>query len=87
MAYTVEIQIRALKELAAIAEPDRSRIAARIDGLSEDPRPAGAVKLADGANAWRIRSGDYRIVYLVEDAIRVVTVTRIGHRREVYRRR
>ena len=63
----------------------RDRIRAAIDGLAEDPRPSGVVKLA-GRDDYRIRVGDYRIVYAVDDDARVVIVARIAHRREVYRR-
>jgi len=63
----------------------RERIAAAIDGLAGEPRPAGAEKLV-GRDDYRIRIGEYRVVYAVDDAARVVTVARIAHRREVYRR-
>jgi mRNA interferase RelE/StbE len=63
----------------------RDRINAAIDRLSTDPRPEGAVKLA-GRNDFRIRVGDYRIVYAVDDDERLVIIARIAHRREVYRR-
>ena len=62
----------------------RDRIAAAIDGLADDPRPRGSVKLA-GRNDYRVRVGDYRIVYAVDDDERLVLVARIAHRREVYR--
>jgi mRNA interferase RelE/StbE len=83
--YHVEIELSAAKSLAAIAKGDRTRIADKIAALGTDTRPHGAVKLT-GADAWRIRSGDYRIVYIIEDAVRIVTVTRVAHRREAYRR-
>ena len=63
----------------------RERIRAAIDGLAENPRPSGAVKLA-GRDDYRVRVGDYRIVYAVDGAERLVVVARIAHRREVYRR-
>jgi mRNA interferase RelE/StbE len=55
--------------------------------LADEPRPAGCRKLAGLDDAWRIRVGDYRIVYVVDDLARTVTVTRIGHRRDIYNRR
>ena len=64
---------------------DRQRIVRRIEALAENPRPAGAEKLS-GDDKHRIRQGDYRILYEIEDAQLVVTVVRIGNRREVYRR-
>jgi len=63
----------------------RDRVANVIDGLAADPRPRGSAKLA-GRDDFRIRVGDYRIVYAVDDAERLVLVARIAHRREVYRR-
>lgn len=63
----------------------RERVGEAIDGLAAEPRPRGAVKLA-GRDDFRIRVGDYRIVYAVDDKKRLVLVARIAHRREVYRR-
>jgi mRNA interferase RelE/StbE len=63
----------------------KDRIRGAIDALAADPRPAGAVKLA-GRDDYRIRVGDYRVVYAIADAHRVIIVARIAHRSEVYRR-
>jgi mRNA interferase RelE/StbE len=63
----------------------RDRIQAAIDGLAHNPRPSGVMKLA-GRDDYRVRVGDYRIVYAVDDDDRLVIVARIAHRREVYRR-
>jgi len=63
----------------------RSRIASAIDNLADEPRPPGATKLA-GRGDYRIRVGDYRIVYAVDDEERLVLIARIAHRRDVYRR-
>jgi mRNA interferase RelE/StbE len=63
----------------------RDRVRAAIDGLSTDPRPPGAAKLA-GRGDFRVRVGDYRIVFAIDDGASVVIVARIAHRREVYRR-
>lgn len=63
----------------------RERIRSAIDGLAMDPRPAGVVKLA-GRDDYRVRVGDYRVVYAVDDDDERVLVARIAHRREVYRR-
>lgn len=84
-AYAVEIESSAAKSLMSINRADQTRIARRIKALGEEPRPAGAQKLG-GGSGWRIRVGDYRVVYLIEDTIRVVTVTRVAHRRSVHRR-
>lgn len=53
--------------------------------LAEDPRPHGCVKMVDTRNGYRIRFGNYRIVYTVDDENRIVTITRVAHRKEVYR--
>ena len=82
--YRVEIEASAQKALAAVPKPSQRRIAAKIDGLAENPRPTGCKKLT-GEDAYRVRVGDYRIVYTVNDRTLVVVVVKIGHRREVYR--
>ena len=64
----------------------RDRVQAAIDALATNPRPTGTVRLA-GRDNFRIRVGDYRIVYAVDDSDRLVIVARIAHRREVYRQR
>jgi mRNA interferase RelE/StbE len=85
MPYTVQIKASALKALARLPRTDRLRIKARIDSLAAEPRPQGAVKLAGPEGLYRIRVGNYRVVYALSDAALVVLVVRIGHRREVYR--
>ena len=83
--YDVFIKPSALKELEAISsKKDRQRIVHAISSLGEDTRPAGCQKLS-GKDKYRIRSGQYRILYEIEDAALIVTVVKIGHRREVYR--
>lgn len=86
-AYRIEVRPRAEKELAALPQDAQRRIVRAIDALAEDPRPAGCVALRGGEGLLRIRVGVYRVVYLVEHDRLVVLVVRIGHRREVYRRR
>ena len=83
-AYRLLIKPSAAKELGAIPKEDRRRIVRRIEGLSADPRPPGCEKLS-GEDKYRIRQGDYRVIYLVSDERREVVVFKIGHRREVYR--
>ncbi len=83
--YRIEIKRSAAKEIEAIGRlRDRQRVVARIMRLAEDPRPPGATKLT-GKEAYRIRQGDYRMVYTIADDVLVVEVIRVGHRREVYR--
>lgn len=86
MRYTVEIQRRAEKFLRAVT--DRGlymRLRSAIDSLAENPRPAGCVKLTGSNNLSRLRVGDYRIIYQIQDRMLLVLVVDIGHRREVYR--
>lgn len=82
--YTIRIARRAQKALNAIETRQRRRIEQAIADLATDPRPAG-VKRLQGVDAYRIRVGDYRVVYDVEDAVRIVSVTNVGHRRSIYR--
>jgi mRNA interferase RelE/StbE len=83
-SYSLLIKASAAKELEATPKKDRTRLAARIGGLATTPRPPGSEKLS-GEEKYRIRQGDYRILYLIEDANSTVTIVKIGHRREVYR--
>lgn len=84
-SYSVLITRSAAKELEAVPAKDRKRVVARIRLLADDPGPAGAEKLS-GEDKYRVRQGNYRILYEIVDETLVVTVVRIGHRREVYRR-
>jgi mRNA interferase RelE/StbE len=85
-AYSLEIKRSAARELEAV-EPraQRRRLVARIQSLATEPRPAGSQKLAGAAALHRVRQGDYRIVYEIDDSTRRVVIVKIGHRREVYR--
>jgi mRNA interferase RelE/StbE len=84
--YKLRIKASAGKELQAVgSKADRLRIVQRIDGLSQDPRPPGAEKLAGYDDRYRVRQGNYRVVYLIDDQREEVTIYRIGHRRDVYR--
>jgi len=83
--YKLRIKKSAVKELETISrKSDRQRIAARIESLAENPRPPGCKKLS-GSDRYRIRQGDFRIVYSVEDDELVVYVVKIGDRKSVYR--
>lgn len=87
MAYRVEITASAERNLARLAPDVRRRVLASIYALSEVLRPPGTIKLAGSARDWRIRVGDYRVIYEIRDDSLVVLVVEVGHRREVYRRR
>ena len=81
--YRVAVKPSAKKELGDLSESLIERIFQRLCGLSANPRPAGCKKLKNGEKEWRIRVGDYRVIYTIEDSVRLVEVTRIRHRREV----
>jgi len=83
-SYSLQIKRSAAKELALVPPKDRGRIVARIQALADDPRPVGAEKLS-GQERYRVRQGDYRILYEIEDQVLRIMVVKIGHRREVYR--
>ena len=83
-SYSLLLTRSAAKELDGVPTKDRHRLVARIAALADDPRPMGAEKLS-GANKYRVRQGDYRILYEIADAALVVTVVRVGNRRDVYR--
>lgn len=82
--YSLEIKHSAQKELDAFDDVVFSRVDRKILSLSENPRPPGCKKLKSHVGAWRVRVGDYRVVYTVDDSTRTVTITRVAHRREVY---
>ena len=83
--YSIRIKKSARKELESIAtKADRLRIIKRIQSLADNPRPTGSQELS-GFGRYRIRQGNYRIVYSIQDAKLVVYVIRIGDRRDVYR--
>jgi mRNA interferase RelE/StbE len=83
--YQVVIERRAEKEMDRLTQQVRRRVAEAILGLASDLRPPGCRKLVGSDDVWRIRMGDYRVIYLIADAVRVVRVNRVRHRREVYR--
>jgi len=82
--YTLHIKQSAQKELDALDDALFARIDRKILALADNPRPPGCKKLSGFKDQWRIRIGNYRVVYVIEDAIITVTVTRVAHRREVY---
>ncbi len=84
-SYELLIKPSAAKELEAVGrKSDRTRIVDKIYTLRDDPRPPGCEKLT-GQDRYRLRQGQFRILYVVDDAERVVTIVKIGHRRDVYR--
>jgi mRNA interferase RelE/StbE len=84
VTYRLFLLPRAQKELARLPTDSYERIRAAIRALAEQPRPPGCRKLS-GREGWRIRIGDYRVLYEIEDTPKTVTVVEVGHRRDVYR--
>jgi len=85
MCYRIEIKPQAEKALADVPNPHRRRIAKAIDALADQPRPTGCRKLTGSEDAYRIRVGDYRVVYRIVDRVLIVYIIRIGHRKDIYR--
>ena len=85
MKYSISIRKQALKELEELPIKAGRQISKAIDHLSEQPRPAGCKKLkGEKEDLWRIRIGDYRVIYTIEDVIKIVEIRKIGHRRDIY---
>jgi len=85
MSYKIRIVKKAFKELSSLPKRVNGQIVQAIDELKEDPRPHGCKKLkGESEYLWRIRVGDYRIIYFIEDTIRIVEIRRVGHRRDIY---
>ena len=83
-SYKVLIKSSAGKEIAAVdSKQDRQRIVAKIQGLGANPRPHGSEKLAGCAERFRVRQGDYRVVYLIDDGANKVTIFKVGNRKDV----
>ncbi|MGB9178976.1 MAG: type II toxin-antitoxin system RelE/ParE family toxin [Pyrinomonadaceae bacterium] len=82
--YNVTITSRAERELRRLDRTIKNRIATAILTLSSNPRPAGCLKVKSVEGVWRIRVGDWRIGYEIDDALQEVTIIRIGHRSEFY---
>ncbi len=83
-SYRLTIRLSAVKELDGLPRKDLERVMDRIGILADNPRPPGCEKLS-AQERYRIRQGDYRILYEVDESQQVVIVVKIGHRREVYR--
>ena len=87
MPYRVEVKKSAVKEIAALPRRDQRRVVRAIDALADEPRPEGVRKLTGAEDVYRIRVGDYRIIYQIADNVLTVLVVRVGHRKDVYRRK
>jgi mRNA interferase RelE/StbE len=87
MTYQVRLAPAAVRQLRKLDPPGRRRVQAAIDLLAEDPRPPGARQLVGGAGEWRVRTGDFRIIYDIRNEELLVLVVKVGHRKDVYERR
>ena len=87
MTYEVALAPAAARQLRKFDPQARRRVQAAIELLATEPRPPAATQLVGGAGEWRVRTGDYRIVYEIEDERLLVLVLSAGHRREIYQRR
>jgi len=83
-SYSVSVKRSAEKELRGVRGRELRRLIERIRALAEEPRPAGVEKLST-LERYRIRQGDWRVLYEIDDGARVVTIVKVGHRKEVYR--
>lgn len=82
--YAIDIKPSARVELENLSDRLIARLVPKIEGLAANPRPSGCRKLRGYKDLWRIRAGDYRVVYIIDDGRKMVSVTRIAHRRDVY---
>jgi mRNA interferase RelE/StbE len=85
VAYRLELKHSAAKSLSKLPRPAQRAIAEVLEGLAENPRPHGVTKLSGEEDLYRVRAGDYRVVYTIRDKVLLVLVVRIAHRKDVYR--
>jgi mRNA interferase RelE/StbE len=85
VSYAVRVSPAAARQIRKLDPPIRRKMQAVIELLADNPRPPAATRLVGGQGEWRVRVGDYRIVYEIRGAELVVLVLRLGHRREIYR--
>jgi mRNA interferase RelE/StbE len=83
MSYSLEILRRAQKELADLPQEIYTKICNTVQDLTREPRPLGCLKLK-GREGWRIRVGNYRVLYKIDDQRQIITIMHIGHRRDIY---
>ena len=86
MTYRISLAPAAARQLRKFEPPVRRRIQAVLELLASEPRPRSATQLVGGSGEWRVRTGDYRIIYEIHDDQLLLLVLRMGHRREVYER-
>jgi mRNA interferase RelE/StbE len=87
VTFRIEVAPTAARQLRRLDAQARRRVQAAIELLADNPRPAATKKLTGGEGEWRIRTGDYRVIYEIHDDVLLVLVVAVGHRRDIYRRR
>ena len=87
MAYQIIFAPAVRRALAKLPQDLQGRIIRKIESLAENPRPPGVEKLSGAEDLYRVRTGEYRIVYSIEDRTVTVTIVRVGHRKDIYRKR
>jgi mRNA interferase RelE/StbE len=87
VTYRIEVAPAALRQLRKLDRAAQRRVQAAIELLAAEPRPSGAKKLVGGGGEWRVRTGDYRVVYEIHDNVLLILVVAVGHRRDIYERR
>jgi mRNA interferase RelE/StbE len=85
LSYTIIFKPAAAREFRKLPQDVQRRLRPKIDALASDPRPPGSEKLSGSEDAYRIRAGDYRVLYRIEDNVLLVSVVRVAYRREAYR--
>ena len=85
-SYTVQVKPSAQRELEALPDDVLPRVLRKMEILRDSPRPAGCKKLKGYKDHWRVRVGAWRVVYIIDDTAKLISITRIAHRREVYDR-
>lgn len=83
--YVIYLERMAERDMKKLSAEDFHRIAFHIEALSKNPRPSGCRKITNSKSDWRIRVGDYRVIYEIDEKTKTVKVMRVKHRREVYR--
>jgi mRNA interferase RelE/StbE len=83
--YRIEFVKQAAKQFKALPIQEKERLQTKIDSLISEPRPVGVVKLVAEEDLYRIRVGDYRIIYVIQDDLLLILILKVGHRRDVYR--
>lgn len=85
MAYSVELKKSVERDIRKIPKKEIKRIVEAIERLAEEPRPSGSRKIKTTERTYRIRSGDYRVIYQIDEAEKTVLITHIRHRKDAYR--